>query len=142
MPPYIGMAMILGIAGGLVIDAVDRTIGAPVEYIAEEAPQEVLIESHIDWTPERIKSEIRKVFHEEPETFVKIAKCESGLLPHAHNAKTNDGGILQINDHYHGERLKELGLDPFKVEDNLKYGRMLYDEFGKQPWSASKHCWQ
>lgn len=121
------------------------TPSIPIVYTsAEELPQEpktILLDVHINWTEDRIKQEIRTVFHEEPETFIRIARCESELNPNAHNEKTDDFGILQINKHYHGEDMESLGLDPLNVRDNLTFGRILYDKYGKTPWKASKKCW-
>lgn len=116
----------------------------PVVYTNAEEPHEpkvVLIEVRINWTEDRIKQEIRTIFHEEPETFIRIAKCESEFNPNAHNEETDDFGILQINKHYHGEDMEALGLDPFNVQDNLAFGRILYDKYGTSPWNASKKCW-
>lgn len=117
----------------------------PVVYEAEarvEVPEIVQIEERIVWTPERVEAEIRKVFPEQPDLMVKVARCESGLIPDAHNARTVDSGIYQLNDYYHGDTLEALGLDPFDVRDNLTYARMLYIESGLAPWSASRKCWQ
>jgi len=116
----------------------------PVVYERpKEKPVEVLIEVEIDWTKERIIKEIRDTFPENPNTFVNIAKCESNFLPSAHNPTngSHDGGIYQISQKYHGKELKEMGLDPYKVEDNLKFARLLYEEQGLAPWVWSKHCW-
>lgn len=121
------------------------TPSIPIEYISAQEPSEpkvVLIEARINWTEERIKQEIAFVFHEEPNTFIRIAECESELNPKAHNEETDDFGILQINKHYHGDEMESLGLDPLDVKDNLTFGRRLYDESGKSPWSASRHCWK
>jgi hypothetical protein len=30
--------------------------------------------------------------------------------------------------------MAELGLDPWDVEDNVKFARVLYEESGWQPW--------
>jgi hypothetical protein len=140
---YITLAvMLLGLLGGIRLNTWYAEASKPI--IVEQEPEEpsvVQIEIRIDWTEERIKEEIRKMFPEAPETFVRIAKCESGFRPHAHNEKTNDGGLFQLNEKYHGQRLRELGLDPFDVQDNLKYARILYEQNGTQDWSASKHCW-
>jgi hypothetical protein len=140
----IGAGIILGILGGLFLDAYMRAYPSHITYASPpEEPQVVQIEVVIDWTPERIKQEIRETFPEAPETMLRVAKCESGLVPHAYNPTngSHDGGIYQISLKYHGDRLEQLGLDRFDIEDNLKYARMLYDESGLAPWSASKHCW-
>lgn len=137
---------ILDVAIGVILGAtitIALTVhGETVSYTAPlEEPREVLIEEEIDWTEERVIEAIRETFPEQPDLMVRVAKCESSLIPHAHNAHTDDGGLFQINDYYHGENLKALGLDRMKVEDNLTYARRLYDANGLRDWSASKHCW-
>jgi len=112
-----------------------------IEYQAPVV-EPVLIEEEIDWTPERVKEEVLKVFPDAP-VMVRVAFCESSFLPHAYNPtnESHDGGVFQISEKYHGERMDELGLDPYDVRDNLAYARVLYNESGLQPWSASKRCW-
>ena len=39
------------------------------------------------------------------------------------------------------DKLNELGLDRYNIDDNLTYARMLYDNGGLGPWYMSKHCW-
>lgn len=76
---------------------------------------------------------IRETFPEEPDKAVAIARCESGLKPDAYNPTNRNGsvdrGLFQINS-IHDERLEELGLDPWKLEDNVAFARILYDETG------------
>lgn len=114
-------------------------------YAQEPIAHVVLIEPKIDWTEDRIKEEIRTVFHEKPELFVKIASCEGvrngHIVADAHNPKTNDDGVFQINEAAHGEEVKELGLDMMNPKDNIQFARMLYDRNGVRDWSASKSCW-
>ena len=51
----------------------------PVVYASEFEfePNVILIGTKVNWTPERIEEEIRKVFWEEPDTAVAIAKCRA-----------------------------------------------------------------
>jgi len=80
---------------------------------------------------------IRKTFPEDPRTAVAVASCESGLKATAYNDKNYndsvDRGLFQLNS-VHDDRMDELGLDPWSVEDNTEFARMLYDESGWQPW--------
>ncbi len=106
-----------------------------------EPPREVQIEVIKHWNEEKIVDAIKKKFPEHPELFVKIANCESTLKPDAYNQDTNDGGIFQLSEQYHGKEMKRLGIDRFNVDDNLKYARILYEKNGTKDWSASKFCW-
>lgn len=79
--------------------------------------------------------------------LVEIAKCESGLR-HYVNGKVIRGelnnadvGIMQINETYHKSRAVSLGLDLEKLDDNIKFARLLYEEQGVRPWFWSKSCW-
>ena len=85
---------------------------------------------------------IKKTFPEDAYTAIKIAQCESGLNQNAYNPNNNNGSvdrsIFQINS-VHDARLEELGLDPWRVEDNIEFARMLYDESGWSPWVCFTH---
>lgn len=78
-----------------------------------------------------------------------VAKCESQMYGNAvnHNRDSNgviwstDKGYLQINDYYHQEPMRKLGLDIDNEWDSLEYGFMLMANQGLKPWSASRHCW-
>lgn len=117
-------------------------VAHPVVYAREpEPPKEVLIEvrkTPIEWNKERIVQEIRETFPEQPDLMVKVAQCESGLIPTA-KGPTHDGGIFQIHVPSHKDNL--VGVDIFDPADNIAFARKLYDQGGLQPWSASKHCW-
>jgi len=80
---------------------------------------------------------IRQTFHEEPNTAVAVAACESGFNPTAYNDKNYndsvDRGIFQLNS-THDSKLRELGLDPWNVVDNIEFARLLYEQSGWQPW--------
>lgn len=118
----------------------------PHVYVATTTPkveQKVIVEVRPDWSnPERVKQEIEKVFPDAP-IMKEVARCESGFKPNAYNPtnNSNDSGVMQISQKYHGKRMRELGLDPFDVQDNLAFARILYDEQGLAPWKWSKPCW-
>ena len=66
-----------------------------------------------------------------------IVKCESNFI-HEKNGEvlksyTNDYGIMQINQLWLPEA-KELGLDIFKLEDNIKMGKHILDKQGYDAW--------
>lgn len=83
--------------------------------------------------PENVKALIRSAFPEDSSTAIAIAKCESGLKPHAYNPKntngTTDGGLWQINS-VHDKTLERMGLDKFDPEDATKFARYLYETNG------------
>lgn len=80
--------------------------------------------------------------------MAKVAFCESthtqfsapGVV-HRGVVNSKDVGIFQINEKYHLKRSKDLGIDIYSIEGNMEYARILYEESGLQPWSASKPCW-
>lgn len=87
---------------------------------------------------------IEKVFGKDAPVMIKIAECESGLR-HTKNGEvivspTSDSGLFQINQ-VHKKRLAELKLDPKKLEDNIKFAKVLFDERKTNPWYMSKECW-
>jgi len=48
---------------------------------------------------------------------------------------------MQINEKYHLDEAKKLGIDIYTVEGNMEFARILYDKFGTEPWNASSACW-
>jgi len=48
---------------------------------------------------------------------------------------------MQINEYYHTDKAKKLGLNLRTVEGNLAYAKYLYDKEGTQPWISSSKCW-
>jgi len=81
--------------------------------------------------------------------MVQIANCESvgfrqfdkdgNVLRGKQNPQ--DVGVFQINEHYHLESSKKLGLDIYTLAGNIAYARYLYDTQGVQPWNWSRPCW-
>jgi hypothetical protein len=68
-----------------------------------------------------------------------VASCESGMNPKAHNKKTDDRGMLQINyPTWH----KVFGdVDYFDEETNIRLAKQIYDSSGNwSPWKSSKKC--
>ena len=123
----------------------------PVEYIQEEqAPVEfwdVFDSKGHDLSTEDINSAVDILMVGTTQsTIVKyIIGCESQYISNAINYNTavgEDVGLFQINTYYHQERAVELGYNLYKPSDNLKFGKLLLDEQGLQPWAHSKHCWE
>lgn len=53
----------------------------------------------------------------------------------------DDKGQCQINEYYHGETAKKMGIDIYSFNGNRQYANYLYETQGTQPWSASSKCW-
>jgi len=152
----IGGAVMLGLLGGILIYGVQLWLHVPEPVHTAEAsfepeematttapePKVVQIKVVTNWTEERIAQEIDKVFPDAP-IMHDVMRCESGGDIEAYNPTNNshDNGLFQISDLYHGKRVRALGLDVGDPADNIRFARILYDEQGLQPWSASKHCW-
>ena len=82
-----------------------------------------------------------------PTKAVAIAFCESGLRQY-HNGKTlqgvvnaQDKGVFQVNEKYHLERSRALGLDIHTTKGNIEYALWLLEREGDRHWNASKPCW-
>lgn len=88
----------------------------------------------------------------------KIISCESSLYGSAENKNyrpefdpktdittmvhwSSDWGYFQVNDYWHEQTAKKMGLDIFNWEDNLEYGFYLLSTDGTRHWAASRHCW-
>jgi hypothetical protein len=108
-----------------------------------QEPYEVINED-----PLPIEVQIEQVFKENAKIMKQVAFCESSLNHYDQNGKvlrgkvdSRDSGLYQINEFYHLEKSKELGLDIYTPEGNIKYAKYLLDTQGLQPWSASRKCW-
>ncbi len=97
--------------------------------------------------PKAMEAYLKKEFANEP-ILVDIARCESNF--HQFDASGNivrgrvnnaDVGVMQINEKYHLDMAKKLGIDLYTVEGNVEYAKHLYREQGAQPWISSSKCW-
>jgi len=78
----------------------------------------------------------------------KIAWCESrnrqfdadGFVLRG-EVNPQDIGKYQINEYYHLEESKRLGMNIYTLEGNTAYAKYLYSKQGTQPWNWSKTCW-
>lgn len=77
-----------------------------------------------------------------------IARCESGIKQFDTNGEvlrgvvnSKDVGIFQINERYHLATAESLEINIYKVEGNINFARILYEEQGTVPWNWSKKCW-
>jgi hypothetical protein len=97
--------------------------------------------------PENVARYVKDYFHDIP-VMNKIAKCESRDRQIDKNGNivrgrknTYDIGVMQINELYHAETAKKMGLDLYSIEGNVRYARYLYEKFGTKPWASSAPCW-
>jgi hypothetical protein len=79
----------------------------------------------------------------EPRQFLPDGSPLWGTDPKTRKPIKRDVGILQINTWAHKDELAKLGLNVVDSEaDNIKYGIMLYERSGTEPWIASEDCWE
>lgn len=94
-----------------------------------------------------LEKKVREFFKNDP-LLVDVARCESHFRQYDTDgeslrgkANSADIGLMQINEYYHAEKAKKMGLDIHTVEGNLAYAKYLYDKEGAQPWKSSSKCW-
>lgn len=82
---------------------------------------------------------IRQTFPETPDKAVRVARCESGLDPHATNGQ--HVGVMQIATTVHAKRIAAMGYMPadlYGVTANLHVARAIYDDAGGWgPWTCA-----
>jgi len=111
--------------------------------------QAVIYEArYIDHTRrEAVAAFVREYFTDAP-VLAEIAYCESTyrqlgmngeVLRGNHNS--GDVGVMQINELYHAETAKKMGLSLYDLDDNVAYARYLYEKQGTKPWNSSSACW-
>jgi len=112
--------------------------------VSENVATEVLVE--VVYTREDIIEKIKAAFPEDPETAVKVAICESHLVPDIQSHHVLNGireesfGLFQIHaPSWHKVALK-LGLEDYRtsIEENIAMARYIYTSGGNswQPWSC------
>lgn len=115
---------------------------------ATTTPQAPVVPTEKDMTVVTLPNELRR-----------ICSCESTGSPNNEPVHFNDDGTVllgrqnpddigacQINvDPEITDWLRianEHGWDLWKFEDNKRMATWIYDHYGTQPWSWSKHCWK
>ena len=80
----------------------------------------------------------------------RICKAESGckhlnskgeVITHKNNNGTTDIGKYQINFEVWGMEAMKMKINLFDEEDNEKFAKWLYANYGTEPWYSSKHNW-
>lgn len=94
-----------------------------------------------------IESQVRAYFADLP-IMAEIARCESHYRQFDKDGSmfrgivnNKDVGVFQVNEFYHLDEAKKLGIDIYTVEGNLRFARILYNQSGVAPWSSSSPCW-
>src|SRR3989344_6570757 len=97
--------------------------------------------------PLTLEEYVREYFKDTP-VLAEIAKCESRFRHLGRNGKVlrgeltaDDLGVMQINEFYHEDTAKVLGVDLHTLDGNLAYAKWLYNKEGTTPWFASSKCW-
>ncbi|MEI6528236.1 MAG: hypothetical protein WCO10_01015 [bacterium] len=97
--------------------------------------------------PVTLEAHVKEYFNNEP-ILADIAFCESTYRQLDSNGKIlrgvvnkDDVGLMQINEFYHKDTAKKLGLDLRTVDGNLGYAKYLYEKEGTKPWKSSAKCW-
>jgi len=94
-----------------------------------------------------IEEYVRVYFADIP-VMAEVAKCESRFRQFSKNGTvlrgevvSDDLGVMQVNDYFHGDTADKLGLDLKTIQGNVAYARYLYEKEGTRPWNSSKPCW-
>lgn len=116
-----------------------------------ESPVIVETEMKTEHSVKKVKStkeSVEEYFQDIP-VLVDVAFCESSFTHFKSDGSVlrgivnrDDVGVMQINEKYHLETSKKLGLDIHTLEGNMAYGRYLYEKFGTDPWEYSSKCWK
>lgn len=98
--------------------------------------------------PVTFEEYVREYFNDTP-ILAEIAFCESTFRQFEPNGEVvrgkvnkSDVGVMQINEYYHADTAKKLGLDLKTTEGNLAYAKYLYERDGAAPWVSSSKCWK
>src|SRR3989344_8114092 len=130
-------------------------INSPVSLLTpiHEASGEkvTIIEENKSISEQDVQSteEIVKEYFADAPIMVEIARCESTFRQTNSKgevlrgvANSRDVGVMQINEHYHGETAEKMNVDIYSMDGNLEYARHLYEKQGTKPWKASEKCWK
>jgi len=98
--------------------------------------------------PKTTEEIVRNYFAETP-ILIEVARCESTFRQTTSNGEVLRGnhneydvGVMQINELYHLDKSKELGLDIHTIEGNMAYAKWLYEREDLAPWKSSSKCWK
>lgn len=132
------------------------TSPAYASYVVEEKPVTALEAHYVPTEPSRlpplnvtdasllianeknkeyVKGRIETEFNTR---MVRIVRCESNFDQYRDGkilvSKTNDVGVMQINLASWLKKSKEMGLDIYQLEDNIKMGKYILEVQGLSAW--------
>ena len=115
--------------------------------IVEAASSQVLNGSKVKMDSKIVENRVRAYFEETP-ILAEVARCESQFRQFGKDGDvlrgvvvSDDLGVMQINNYFHGDTAEKLGHDLHTLEGNLAYAKYLYEKQGLKPWKASAPCW-
>ena len=119
-----------------------------MEIAQPVAPKEV---KSIDYAPitdsKNVKEFVSDYFADTP-ILATIAGCESHNRQFDSNGNVLRGeknrfdiGVMQINELYHADDAKALGLNIYTIDGNVAFAKHLYEKYGVKPWISSSACW-
>lgn len=113
----------------------------------EKATTTQIIDSSSITSTTTMESYLRQEYADAP-ILVEIARCESEFRQFDKDGKIVRGrankadvGVMQINEFYHADTAKNMGIDIHTIEGNVAFAKYLYGKYGSSPWSASQPCW-
>ena len=117
------------------------TTGVPASQAQKPAP------APISAPVQTVREQVEAYFADIP-IMVRIAGCESHFRQFETDGSVFRGeenhldvGVMQINEHYHLDTAKGMGLDLHTIDGNMQYARYLYQHEGTAPWISSAYCW-
>jgi hypothetical protein len=111
-------------------------------------PKEV---NSADYAPitnsQKVKDFVGDYFADTP-ILAGIASCESHNRQYDSNGNVLRGeknhydvGVMQINELYHADDAKALGINIYTIDGNVAFAKVLYNKYGAKPWMSSSGCW-
>ncbi len=131
----------------LASEAATSSSVSPLASSISTAPKKKIV-ARLTMSSSVVKSVVENYFADIP-IMIRIAECESQFRQY--NASTGevlrgrvnsaDRGVMQINEMYHGNTARKLGINLLTIDGNMAYARHLYNEQGTRPWISSSPCW-
>ncbi len=116
--------------------AADQVLSAETISIEDISDKNINVEKYV------------RAYYAKTPILAEIARCESRFTQFTKNGNVlrgritpDDVGVMQINEYYHGAEAIKLGYDIHSLDGNLAFAKLLYDNQGVRPWSASAGCW-
>ena len=125
------------------------TINSDITETVKQVAIAETLENNINVQPVVLSTEQKvKEYFEDIPVMIDVVRCESQFRQFNSNGQplrglvnSDDVGVTQINEFYHGATAKKLGHDLTTLEGNMAYARNLYEREGTAPWVHSSSCW-